>query len=665
MQYRPDIDGLRAVAVIPVVFYHAGLAGFSGGFVGVDVFFVISGYLITRIIHDEMLQGRFSILSFYERRARRILPALLAVLAASFVAGWVWLGPADYDAMARAAGAVLLFVSNVWFWQNSGGYFDGSTDYLPLLHTWSLAVEEQFYILFPLLLLVLVRLGQRTTLGVTLTLVVASLALAAWATPRMPSASFYLLPTRVWELGVGALLALGLAPTAAPRWLREAVAGLGLAAIVYAVTAYDGATAFPGLAALPPVLGAAALIWAGGAGGSLAGQALSWRPVVFVGLLSYSLYLWHWPVMAFARNWLMALDLPFGWQLGTIALSLALAWASWRLIERPFRTGRGRSLSPGPIFALSGAGMAALGAAALAVVLTGGAEQRYSPEQRALLASLNHADDIRACRGARPVEALCTFGDGQGVGGRWLLWGDSHAEAVLPAVETLAREAGASLDFASDAACAPLPGVVRSDRDPGQRTRCLGFNDRLARHAQTGGYDTVILHARWPLYVEGVRQDGHGAAPIVLARSGTDVFAAGPSDNANIAGTSLSALATRLTEAGLKVVLVGPVPELPWDLGTHLKAAVLHSRPLPDPPAAAPVHDRQARTRALLMDVAEASGATWIPLAPHLCTDTCHTHDGLAAFYRDDNHLSPTGATRLALPALRTGWPSSAMRTGQ
>lgn len=269
MQYRPDIDGLRAVAVIPVVFYHAGLAGFPGGFVGVDVFFVISGYLITGIIHDEMLQGRFSILHFDERRARRILPALLTVMAASFAVGWAWLGPQDYADMARSAGATLLFVSNLWFWQSSGGYFDGATNYLPLLHSWSLAVEEQFYILFPLMLLLLVRLGRSATLAWTLVAVVVSLGLALWATPRMPSASFYLLPTRFWEMGASSLLALG--NQGAPRALREGVAAAGLTGILYAVTMYDAATVFPGRAALPPVLGAAALIWAGGAGGSVVG----------------------------------------------------------------------------------------------------------------------------------------------------------------------------------------------------------------------------------------------------------------------------------------------------------------------------------------------------------------------------------------------------------
>ena len=289
MKYRSDIDGLRAVAVLPVVFYHAGVPGFSGGFVGVDVFFVISGYLITQIIFDEMRKGQFSILSFYERRARRILPALFVVLTICLAAGWFLLFPDDYDQMARSAVSALLFSSNIWFWQNSGGYFGGTTDYLPLLHTWSLAVEEQFYIIFPLFLMALVRLGRRATSKFTLVLVIVSLSLAIWASPRMPSASFYILYTRIWELGVGSLLALHVGSIMPTRWVREILAAVGLLAILVPVTLYNSATLFPGVGALPPVFGAAALIWAGSAGTHFAGPAtivatisVRWSNVLFV-----------------------------------------------------------------------------------------------------------------------------------------------------------------------------------------------------------------------------------------------------------------------------------------------------------------------------------------------------------------------------------------------
>ncbi|MEL6764342.1 MAG: acyltransferase [Cyanobacteria bacterium J06607_6] len=414
MHYRPDIDGLRTIAVLPVVLYHAGVAGFTGGFVGVDIFFVISGFLITTIIYQELEEGRFSLVRFYERRARRILPALFAVIFASLVAGWFLLVPADYDHMGRSAVSALAFVSNIWFWRNSGGYFGGATDYLPLLHTWSLAVEEQFYILFPLLLMALHRFARSLLLPAILVLVAGSLILAAWATPRMPSASFYLLPTRIWELGVGSLLALGLVRTEAPRALREVAGGLGLLAVLVPVFLYDSRMVFPGMAALPPVMGAALLIWAGTAGPVMASRLLSLRPMAWIGLISYSLYLWHWPIMAFVRNRLFTVELEPTWQVATILASFLAGWASWCFVERPFRIPLSLGgLTRARIFALSGAGMAGLGVLAGAIVFTGGmANERFSKAQLAALPQEPLRNVYRArCFGARQADRFCTFGN--------------------------------------------------------------------------------------------------------------------------------------------------------------------------------------------------------------------------------------------------------------
>ncbi len=657
MQYRPDIDGLRAVAVLPVVFYHAGLAGFSGGFVGVDVFFVISGYLISRIIHDEMLQRRFSILFFYERRARRILPALFVVIAANFLAGWILLSPGDYDAMAWSAASVLVFLSNVWFWQNSGGYFDGATDYLPLLHTWSLAVEEQFYILFPLMLLVLVRWGRSTTLVVTVTMVAASLALAGWATPRMPSASFYLLPTRLWEMGAGSVLALGLAPQSAPRWLREAAGLLGLGAILYAVTIYNSATVFPGFSALLPVLGATLLIWVGLAGGSLAGQLLSWRPLVFVGLLSYSMYLWHWPIMSFARNRLLTIELPPVWQLSTILLSLVMAWASWRFVERPFRSKRGGGIGKSAIFAASGAGTVALGAAAAIVAVTGGAQGRFDESELQTLAGPERDPVAQSCGGARPIDQLCAFNKtASSATGSWLFWGDSHAEAMLPAVMAIAAERGQRLEYANQSACAPLPGLNRLDQPLSHRDKCLGFKSRIEQHILgSGTYSTVLLHARWPLYVEGTHRQHGAKTSVSFSKTGdkslADTTTAG--ENLVLVEAALLGLVTRLKDAGANVVLIGPVPEIPWNVADRMKALALYGETLPPPPDRGPIMARQGRSETMLRRIARRTGALYVPVSSELCKNTCPTHKGPEIFYRDDHHLSPEGALHLVLPVLQ------------
>jgi len=658
MNYRPDVDGLRAIAVIPVVFYHAGLAGISGGFVGVDVFFVISGYLITRIIHDEMLEQRFSILHFYERRARRILPALFTVMTVTLAMGWYWLAPSEYDALARAAGSVLAFLSNVWFWRNSGGYFDGATDYLPLLHTWSLAVEEQFYILFPLLLLGLVRLGVRVTQLVTLAMVTVSLALAVWATPQMPSASFYLLPTRFWELGVGSLLAIGLAPNTAPRLLREGVAATGLAAILYAVIVYDDSTVFPGLAAIPPVLGAAGLIWAGGAGGSFANRALALRPVVFVGLLSYSLYLWHWPIMAFARNLLMDLHLPPVWQAGTIALSLLLAFVSWRLVERPFRSTASRGMSRMTVFAASGAGLVAVGTIALFIAVTGGAAtQRFDAIRLAAYhAVVDRSPRDWTCGGG--IVERCAFEVSQyGDDTAWAIWGDSHAGVLLPAVLAVASEQNRAVYLVGKGGCPPLPGLSRSDMPLSENVACEALNQEALRILRSElNIDTVFLAARWPIYVEGtwIASEGRGTIEMV-----SDPAADQPIDNRDAVAAALETVVVQLREAGLQVVLLGPVPEMPWDVTARLQAAVLFDFALPENiPDLPALEARLSGSNAILSGLAERiEGVAFIPIAPILCKPDCRLSDDGVPRYSDNNHLTQHGAREILAPALQMLFP--------
>lgn len=653
MKYRPDIDGLRAVAVVPVVLYHAGISGFSGGFVGVDVFFVISGYLITRILHDEMREGRFSILSFYERRARRILPALFAVMLFCLIAGWFLLAPADYDHMGRSAVSALIFVSNIWFWQNSGDYFQSATDFLPLLHTWSLAVEEQFYIIFPLLLMVLVRFGKRATFVFTLLLVLASFVLAMWASPRAQSASFYLLPSRIWELGIGSLLALGLGSIALPRWMRELLALAGIAGILFAVTMYDSKTVFPGLAAAPPVLGTAALIWAGSSGSTFVGRLLSWRPVVFVGLLSYSLYLWHWPIMAFARNRLMTVELPPLWQAATILLAFFAAFLSLRFVEQPFRgKKRGFSIGQGGIFAMSGIVTAALAGVSIAIVTSNGTQNRFTPEELSLLAVVEQQPEIRNCRGTRSPEQFCTFGDSN-ASHKWLLWGDSHAEAIQPAVDQLARTKGRALDFASEPGCAPLTGHPGLFAKQSRQQQCLRFNERVANYAiESGAYDTVFIHARWTEYARKTRNTGEDENFFTAIRDATSNSVEDDAEALDLFAETLNEMVSALAKAGIRVVILGPVPEQSQDVGQRLKGAVLYGTKMPEPISVEQVNKQQARSTALLHETAQQNGAQLIQITPTLCSDTCPTHDAMTPFYRDNNHLTRLAARTLITPIL-------------
>ncbi|HSG91645.1 MAG TPA: acyltransferase family protein [Pseudomonadales bacterium] len=371
--YRRDIDGLRAVAVLPVLGFHAGIAGFPGGFVGVDVFFVISGFLITRVIAAEQARGAFTLRGFYERRARRILPALFAVLLVTFVASLWLLSPDRLVSLGHDTLAVLGFVSNMRFWWGVG-YFASAASYEPLIHTWSLAVEEQFYLLYPLLLMLLPVVRRRVwLLWIVAALALASLAVGEWVAQRDPSAVFYLAPLRAWELGLGALVALRPRGTGESPFMAEVAVALGLVMIAGSVVLYTDATPFPGLFALPPTLGAA-LVLDQGAGARRAAEVLRSRCLVGVGLISYSLYLCHQPVLALYRFHSGAG--PGAWETAVLlAVSVLLAVLSWRFIEQPCRS---RARVPARAFWIATLATAALLAgSAVAVVLGAGYPSRF------------------------------------------------------------------------------------------------------------------------------------------------------------------------------------------------------------------------------------------------------------------------------------------------
>lgn len=462
--YRPDIDGLRAVAVLGVILFHAKFPWFSGGYVGVDVFFVISGFLITGILLRELGDGRFSLARFYERRARRILPALLVVVGATLAASTLILLPADARIVARSVVGVLALAANVLFWRGVDfadatliNYFGQRTDEQPLLHTWSLSVEEQYYLLFPAVLLIAYRVKRGWVFPLLVAGTVGSLALSAVLTPRTPGAAFYLLPTRIWELLAGGLLAWWAAQpkgSPAPPIVRELAAGGGLMLIAIAMLAYDSTTPFPGLYALVPVAGSVLVIFS--APGTIVGRWLSLRPVVFVGLISYSAYLWHQPLFATARYVSLDGEMSTTVAIALCLVTLLLAAITWRCVETPFRDRR--RVSNRQVLWACAAGVLAVAIPA-ALSGFGGVGGRRSPIAtgivgQSILALLT--DCNTSLQPSRRLGPGCLLNPSSAAPPEFLVVGDSHAEALYTAFARFSHDTGQQGRLLQHFGCSPL-----------------------------------------------------------------------------------------------------------------------------------------------------------------------------------------------------------------
>ncbi|MEZ0238739.1 MAG: acyltransferase family protein [Methylophilaceae bacterium] len=346
MKQRNDIDGLRAVAVLPVVLFHYNfLKLMPGGFVGVDIFFVISGFLITRIIYDGIADGSYSIADFYYRRVRRIFPALFAMFAFCLVTAFLISFPNDAHDVGHSVLASTFFVSNILFYLTSG-YFDQASEINPLLHTWSLSVEEQFYVLFPLVVFAIRKFSNKTRIRILFVMALVSFIASSLMLPADRSAVFYLVQYRAWELLLGALLALGAVPQTRTQWVAESLGVLGITMIAASVMLYSSATPFPGYSALLPCLGAALVIYSGTAATTLVGYLLSLKPVRFIGLVSYSFYLWHWPILVFYRYYFMHEPHGLAERGALIAVTFLISVLSWHFIEKPFRVRREKTDVP-------------------------------------------------------------------------------------------------------------------------------------------------------------------------------------------------------------------------------------------------------------------------------------------------------------------------------
>lgn len=532
LKYRADIDGLRAVAVILVLLFHANL-GFSGGYIGVDIFFVISGYLITSIILKDLSQKKFTLTQFWERRIRRIFPALAVVITATVIAGWFVLLPADYRALGGSVVANSLFVANIRFWQMND-YFAAAADLNPLLHTWSLAVEEQFYLVIPLLMqFVFIVRGTRWIAAIFAVLAIVSVAASIVLLDRYPVATFFLLPTRAWELLTGSLLALFASRLAIQRSTsRELISAVGFAAIVLSGLLYTPHTKFPGLAAAVPVIGTMMLIWGGMSHSAATGalplvnRMLGTKPVVFVGLISYSLYLWHWPIFAYAR-YLTFDPLSAGIRILILVASFFLAILSWRFVESPFRKG-GRGASSRRVVLVGIAGYATMALVGFALWQYAGFRQRIPPPANALLNSGGKVNErYHRNMSLKDIpDGLTKLGDSEAGEPSLLVWGDSHAIAILPAIDTAFSEMNKRAIAATHVGTAPsLNYFMRISS--GMNELAIPFNAAVVDYAIEKRIPSVMLAARWNLYLQDDATgltDGLVATVKVLRENGVRVY---------------------------------------------------------------------------------------------------------------------------------------------
>ncbi len=534
--YRADIDGLRAIAVLAVVGYHAVPAFVPGGYVGVDIFFVISGFLITGLLLADVDANKLSISNFFSRRIRRIFPALILVIAATLFAGWFWLLTTEFLPLSRSAAAAAGFVANFQFLREVG-YFDAVAETKPLLHLWSLSVEEQFYLLWPTLL---IFMAPRPVLMArsAWVLLIASFLLNVALVAKHGEATFFMLPTRLWELMAGALMAIrshdlianrSMSTTVRSRWLLEIISALGLMLLLLTIFFLNRERHYPGSWALLPVIGTCCLI-AGGSGSWVAQYLLSCRFIVGIGLISYPLYLWHWPMLAFVR---MIEGDHIYWQsiLAVLSISVLLAGLTYRYVERPIRASR----SPRLVWGLCSF-MTIIGVVGIAGTFNLIAPRSHGSKAECFgIASQDWDFPGRGFRREIAGDGLAVNVIGAG-SRKVMIWGDSNAEQYGPRVEKMigAADANTTVYFATAGNCPPIR-HARISAKPG----CESFAEKAFTFARDGPASTVIIAAQWAGYLsssalvfskpqeELVKSAAHDAAITEFANTITALLAAG------------------------------------------------------------------------------------------------------------------------------------------
>jgi len=636
--HRRDIDGLRGLAVAGVVAYHFGL-GVPGGYGGVDVFFVISGFLIAGIIKSELEAGIFSIANFYVRRIRRILPALTVCLIASTIAATLFLFPSDFKAYGLSLLAAALSVSNFHFMSKTG-YFDSEATQKPILHTWSLGVEEQFYIVFPLLLLLLFRYARKSILPVLWILVIGSLVYSCHGVAKDADKAFFSTAGRAWELGIGALLAFGALPKLRARGLLEAEAAIGVGLVAFCFLCYTDQTRFPGLAALPLCLGTALIIHSGTPSQTTAvASLLSSRPIVGLGLISYSVYLWHWPLLVFGLYRWPSIFSGTGshtalWLLGSV--SFGIGALSWAFVEQPFR--RMQRLPRATAF-ISG-GLATVLTIAIASMVDKRPTwlQHWPQPIQAMQFKKTVSGDKRGLARAEGWPDNTYIVGEPGSEPDTVVWGDSHGVAMIPGFVSYQRATGQGAIIAAQPGCRPLVSVsLRQNRrgDGCERHNAEVFDAILQQH----GVKRVILIGFWSVLAKRLGRDPNG--DIALRENG--------SEHGQIFEAALRSLIGKLTERGKEVVIVGPIPIQKFNVTPAVARYIIWNEPLPPELTRAQLFEDMAVMFDIFARMATLPHVLVVYPDKYLCdAQGCDYVENNVPLYSDDNHLTPAGTAKLA-----------------
>ncbi len=637
-KYRADVDGLRAVAVTAVIFFHLGIPTFQNGFVGVDVFYVISGYLITSLIAKDLAAGRFSIVMFYERRLRRIFPALFTVLFVCILIGSIVLYPEELTKFGKSLVTTTFFVSNFYFWHSAlpTGYFDTTASAAqPLLHTWSLAVEEQFYLLFPLALYLLFRWSRERVNKWLFILTISSFALNLWTTQHKPIVAFYWLMPRAWELLLGALLATKAVPLIRSNLLREIAALLGIGMILCAVCLPMKGLPFPGYIVLLPCVGAWLIIYAGESGPSFVSRILSFGPVVFIGVISYSLYLWHWPAIEFSKHFPFNLrgnaEIAF-----VLVFSVLAAFVSFEFIERPFR-GSASPFSRRQIFAYGFAASVLTAAFGFAAYRSQGLPQRYDPHTRQIvLANQERIGDFdESCAnfqtGVHSIGDIKSCDVGDKSQRKILFFGDSHLQQLYPAIKKIFN----SPDFRDRSVVTAFAPACLPDEHINNRTangyHCDSFAKFAMLRAQKEDIDSVFLG--FSTWWENKEDD-----PFCLVVNEECVKALSRNELRRQFFTDLSNEIHLLKEHGKNVIVCLPfpifrerIPELAMSNAIFGRIGLSRT---PKETSSLSLHDE-------IKAVATNAGADVFDPRETLCTgDRCTTSVEGVSIYKDNNHLA-------------------------